>query len=478
MNQNNFEPNPSYSSFDQPPQYSINHQPPNIQENPNWQKIYELIQMMQSSCEKLLQQEQAASITQSPFQEMSIQDMEGLKQHYLDEMLSLSNQIQIKDYRNEKIDIRFRRECESMIDELNGKFNGISIEINKKKELQHLDTIPLNEIDSQIPPSFAITPVLPTLEPEDSLITGNEELSTIPEKEADQFIKSSIKDLVPIPSESKDLTDYKSECDIPFVMILLLRMRFVGELAPINPIPPGIVETDPEKDIRLIEKLLNDDSSPYSPEELNSKIPDAIIESFSPSPIPVEDSDSLMEEIDIFLAPDDSIPPGIKSDDYDLEGDVLFLKELLNDNSISLPEYESFHIYFYNVPSSPRPPKKPSDDDVYFDIKPDTGVLTTKMVDDIYDNSTRELYVHVPNVLPTHPTLYPVFDTLLPFSSENEDKVFNPGILISKEEKSPHLLSHRGFKVFQLINDSETPIMIYKKDIPILDVPYLHFYSP
>ncbi|GJX56481.1 reverse transcriptase domain-containing protein [Tanacetum coccineum] len=71
-----------------------------------------------------------------------------------------------------------------------------------------------------------------------------------------------------------------------------------------------------------------------------------------------------------------------------------------------------------------------------------------------------------------------VFDTLLPFSSENEDKVFNPGILISKEEKSPHLLSHRGFKVFQLINDSESPMMIYGGDIPILDVPYLHFYPP
>ncbi|GJU47017.1 hypothetical protein Tco_1204283 [Tanacetum coccineum] len=179
--------------------------------------------------------------------------------------------------------------------------------------------------------------------------------------------------------------------------------EFSGELAHIDSIPPGIDEADfdPEDDIRL---------------------------SFSPSPIPVEDSDSLMEEIDIFLAPDDSIPPGIENDDYDSEGDVLFLKELLNDDSISLPEYESFHVDFYNVPSSPRPPEKPPDDDVYFDIEPNTGVLTTKVVDDISDNSTRELYVHVPNVLPTLPTLYPVFDTLLPFSSENEDKVFNPGI--------------------------------------------------
>ncbi|GKD64389.1 hypothetical protein Tco_1306497 [Tanacetum coccineum] len=133
MNQNYFEPN--YSGFDQPPQYSINHQPPSIQENFNQQKMYELLQMMQSFCEKLLQQKQAASIDQSPLQEMSIQDMEDLKQHYLDEMLSLSNDLQIKDYRNEKIDIHFKRECESMIDELKGKFNGMSIEINKKKEL-------------------------------------------------------------------------------------------------------------------------------------------------------------------------------------------------------------------------------------------------------------------------------------------------------------------------------------------------------
>ncbi|GJV51851.1 hypothetical protein Tco_1447592 [Tanacetum coccineum] len=129
-----------------------------------------------------------------------------------------------------------------MIDELKGKFNGMSIEINKKKELQHLEqvanlstypsqrfksfcydddddydyeesTIPLNEIDSQIPPSMAITPVLPTLEPEDSLIMGDEHLSTIPEKESDEFIKSSVEDLVPIPSESEDTSG--SDSDLP-----------------------------------------------------------------------------------------------------------------------------------------------------------------------------------------------------------------------------------------------------------------------
>ncbi|GJY80903.1 hypothetical protein Tco_0493654 [Tanacetum coccineum] len=74
-------------------------------------------------------------------------------------------------------------------------------------------TIPLNEIVSQIPPSIAITLVLPTLEPEDSLIMGNEELSTIHEKESDEFIKSSVKDLIPIPSESEDTSG--SDSDLP-----------------------------------------------------------------------------------------------------------------------------------------------------------------------------------------------------------------------------------------------------------------------
>ncbi|GJX00446.1 hypothetical protein Tco_0184359 [Tanacetum coccineum] len=76
-------------------------------------------------------------------------------------------------------------------------------------------TIPLNEITSQIPPSIVITPVLLTLEPEDSHIMGDEDLSTIPKKESDEFIKSSVEDLVPIPSESEDTSGSDSECDLP-----------------------------------------------------------------------------------------------------------------------------------------------------------------------------------------------------------------------------------------------------------------------
>ncbi|GJY83323.1 hypothetical protein Tco_0496699 [Tanacetum coccineum] len=47
-------------------------------------------------------------------------------------------------------------------------------------------------------------------------------------------------------------------------------------------------------------------------------------------------------------------------------GMFIILEELLNEDSISLLEYESLH---FDFPSSPSPPEKPPDDDVYFDIE-------------------------------------------------------------------------------------------------------------
>ncbi|GJY75656.1 hypothetical protein Tco_0480772 [Tanacetum coccineum] len=75
-------------------------------------------------------------------------------------------------------------------------------------------TIPINNMP-QISPSVAITPDLPIEEPDDSLIIGDEHLRTIPEKESDELIKSSVEDLVPIPSESEDTSRSDSECILP-----------------------------------------------------------------------------------------------------------------------------------------------------------------------------------------------------------------------------------------------------------------------
>nr|GFA39231.1 hypothetical protein [Tanacetum cinerariifolium] len=61
----------------------------------------------------------------------------------------------------------------------------------------------------------------------------------------------------------------------------------------------------------------------------------------------------------------------------------------------------------------------------------------------------------------------------------SDQKVLIPGLtitLVSNQEKSPDLLSHRGFEIFQ--PSAECPMKIHGKKIPTLDVPIFHFYPP
>ncbi|GJS05717.1 hypothetical protein Tco_0322225 [Tanacetum coccineum] len=482
-------------------------------------------------------------------QEMSIQYMEDLKQQYLDEMKTLFNG---KDYRNGKIDIEIK------INELKENFNGMSIEINKKKQIQQLEQVAnLNtypsrhfnslcydddDDDDDEEYTIAITPDLQTEEPDNSLSMGDEHLDTIPETESDELIKFSDENLVPILSESKDFFRYQNDDESSHEEVIheisfktysnplfdldeeiissefnlihnedvdstskndhfntesslwesllnrdtlmasspkidSLLDEFAGKLITI---PPRIVNREYEEYISLLERLLYDNSSPRPPEDFHAN-PNTIIESLPTFPIPVEDSDSLREEIDIFPGPDDSIPPGIKSDNYDSEGD---------DNSTSFPEFESFHVDY-----------------------PDLGDSTIDVVEDIP--------VDMPNILPTHPTLHmdfdfipthndlgsnldvsspsgdrnkiydlgicievestrflathsPVIDTLLPFSSKNEDKAFNHGVLDSKE-KSPPSSSHWGFKASKLFHH-KSPMLIHGDNTPNLGVRHPYFY--
>ncbi|GKE74973.1 hypothetical protein Tco_1537014 [Tanacetum coccineum] len=61
--------------------------------------------------------------------------------------------------------------------------------------------------------TIAITPVLPTKEPVNSLSMGDEHLDTIPATKSDEVIKSSVENLVPIPSEFEGIFD--DTCDVP-----------------------------------------------------------------------------------------------------------------------------------------------------------------------------------------------------------------------------------------------------------------------
>nr|GEW85370.1 hypothetical protein [Tanacetum cinerariifolium] len=345
----------------------------------------------------------------------------------------------------------------------------------------------------------AIAPILPTKEPEYSLSMGYEHLSTTLKTKSDEVIESSVKNLVPIPSEYKVTSDYESEYDVPIkddsspafttfsnplfddeeinsdkldphcfnvesdlIESLLNRetlidsspkfdfllKEFFGELAHINPNLPEIKEADfdLEEEIHFVENLLYDNSSPRPPKELNAEIANTIVESLSPSTIPVEDSDSLMDEIDLFLATDELLPPNIKSDGYDSEGDIHFSKESLADDSIPFPNNESSD--FEDDPLFPRPPPEPPDVEFYFDSEPDAGEVILAVINnndelnedncfdpgeeiDVFAKIKDDDYFPFIFVIRTFlPYLiYPkVFPLLL--SAESEDTIFDPGISV------------------------------------------------
>nr|GEW73034.1 hypothetical protein [Tanacetum cinerariifolium] len=136
--------------------------------------------------------------------------------------------------------------------------------------------------------------------------------------------------------------------------------EFAGELILLKSIPLGIDDTDchHEKETRFVNRMLYDNSSPRPPKEIVFDSSNADIKSFSPSPIPNEDSDSRMEEIDLSLNSDDPMPPGVEDDDYDSGRDIPILEELLDNYSLSLHENESYH---FDIPSPYSPPAKPPD---------------------------------------------------------------------------------------------------------------------
>nr|GEU91847.1 reverse transcriptase domain-containing protein [Tanacetum cinerariifolium] len=303
MNQNFYEPNMCSNSissdFDQfqPPQFPVIHQPP---------------------------------------QEISIQEMEDLKQQYLNEMKRLIN----SKYRDE-----------IKIDELKGNFNIMSIEINKKEKLQQLEhvanlsTYPSKRFNSfcydddddedytvVITPDFLVT---------NYLIMENEHLDTIPETESDEFIKSSVENLVLIPS-AEDFSDIESECDMPDCDDSQTTKFSTISNPPFNNSTSSDDESSHEEVIH--EMSFKTYSNPLF--DLDEEI---IFSEFNP--IHNEDLDSTSKNdrfdtksylLESLLNRDESIPSGIDSDDSDSEGDNLFLERLLHDDPIPLSNILAF----------------------------------------------------------------------------------------------------------------------------------------
>nr|GEX44681.1 hypothetical protein [Tanacetum cinerariifolium] len=242
----------------------------------------------------------------------------------------------------------------------------------------------------------------------------------------EKIISKPLSDEEIIPMKS--LRTHDSSLPISSKIDSLLE-EFAGELILLKSIPPGIDETDCdfEEDIRLIEKLLYDNSSPHPLEEFVSVNSDAKIKSFFPSPM----------EIDLFCTPDYPMLLSIVDKDYDSERDILIPKDFPSNNSLSFAEKESFH---FDIPLFSRPPAKPPDGD--------TGILNIKMMGDIFD---QKAFMHK------------LMITLAPH-----------------QEKSPDLISHRcrTVKKFNTHRShlNKFPMLIHGQNNPLLDVLLFHFY--
>ncbi|GJY49625.1 hypothetical protein Tco_0439581 [Tanacetum coccineum] len=313
----------------------------------------------------------------------------------------------------EEIDEEYEKDYEIRIRKLKQDFNEWGSKVRKKERAyeeekyaavcRYMLSVTCDDEDDYIP--LAITTDLPIEEPDNSLKMGDEHLDTIPATESDEVIKSSVENLVPIPSEFEGISN--NTCDVPncddnrvnveseLVESLInhdtsivhsskidpILEEFAGELAHIAPIPPGIVEADLDS---------NDDTSSddddfedieyVSLEEVNDvdqgekefnledifQIQDVIlrekllnvsrlisnIESLKDNPIPIMDSDSSETSLS-FL--DNSLPEFESFSDHTEETRSGSTTTYAN---YSLPEYESFH---FDNPLLPHPPPEPPD---------------------------------------------------------------------------------------------------------------------
>ncbi|GJT62003.1 hypothetical protein Tco_1005536 [Tanacetum coccineum] len=305
-----------------------------------------------STVERFQKANQVLNESQSP-QEMRIQDLEIQKQQCLEEMKEWINELGIREYRKEEIDIDFRRTCEDKIYELKDKFNSLSIEIRKitqeAKELRESEArarsqkIIIDDDDDDlgfyaVHPNNVHTPVSQNVESKDSLIMGDEHISITPETEA-----ISVETLVSKPkSEYDDFscgacvddddTDDDDDYDDDFYDCVDIEED------------GGEIDLDISKivDISLREKLVESYLLIEKINTFNLSPPIPISPIICPSStIPVVDLDLPLEEADVPSFSDNSILRGIESD-RDSGEDTTSIDDLPLDDSMIFPEYESF----------------------------------------------------------------------------------------------------------------------------------------
>nr|GEV57272.1 hypothetical protein [Tanacetum cinerariifolium] len=288
--------------------------------------------------------------------------------------------------------------------------------------------------------SDAIAPVLPTEELECSLSMRYEHLSTIPETKSDEVIESSAKNLLPILSDDDESLSDEDVLIEEFKVYS--NPLFDDEEIHSDKLDPHCFNAESD----FVESLSNHDTLIDSFSKFD------FLEEFSGVLLPTSIADEerirrehAEEEIDIFTGTDELSPSSIESDDYDSEGEIYFLEELLVDDSISLSENKLYYFDHQDDPSFPRsPPELP---DVFFDLEPDSGKEITAVMNNFYELNEDECFdpggeidvftniedddyfpfMFVIRIFLPY-LIYPEVSPLL-LSPESEDTIFDPGDL-------------------------------------------------
>nr|GEV10021.1 hypothetical protein [Tanacetum cinerariifolium] len=263
----------------------------------------------------------------------------------------------------------------------------------------HKSSTSLNKT-SQISLVHAVAPIQSTKELEYSPSMGYENPNTTPETESDEIIKSGVEKLVQILSENEVNSEDKKECDVLICEdsstvdvcddhseifsdskndddISSDENAFEDiEYVEASPPDPKIVSLEEENDVDVKEEETrngnttthaNDSLPEYDSFCFEIELDQKMLINVVKNDISDDSTnDPLLEKANLFLAFDNSIPPGIENFAYDSERHIRFLKELLIDDSIPFPNNESSESDFDN-PSFPRPPPEPPDAEFNFD---------------------------------------------------------------------------------------------------------------
>nr|GEZ78019.1 hypothetical protein [Tanacetum cinerariifolium] len=261
--------------------------------------------------------------------------------------------------------------------------------------------------------TIAITPE----EPDNSLSIGDKHLDIIPVTESDEVIKSSVEDLVPIPSESISIPD--NTCDEPFrdnsVPLDVSKYQFeefsdstsidddyfsIDNIDYVEASPPDskLVSLEEVEDDNLHEKLLNINIFIAKIKSLNdNSTHDRVLKSPSPFPIPVEDSDSFLEKSDTSLSySDNSLPEFETFSDHTEEknsGSTHELAEYINTPSWNHPvfyNYDDNDDEDYTIAITPVLPTKEPDNSLIMEDEHLDTILATKL-DEVIKSSVKDL---------------------------------------------------------------------------------------